>query len=216
MQAGLLYLWLTGSGCRRKKNLQNKHFLLEWKLGDKEGKSHICRRRHKDKLMRSERESQNFFSPVTHTVSRQQGRAPQQHNYLLVLQRVIVLSPDNNLSVFIKLWIINPECVLCRKNIKASAICQYSFSDVQKVFDGPYMEVQDSKWREYTGKVPQPRPGSVSFSSGVLISGGKKLSREFVFFFCSGTWRWILVCFCWTLQKNIDFISFHSTPSSCC
>uniref|UniRef100_A0A4W6C5C0 Semaphorin 4G n=1 Tax=Lates calcarifer TaxID=8187 RepID=A0A4W6C5C0_LATCA len=46
------------------------------------------------------------------------------------------------------------------KNIKASAICQYAFSDVQKVFEGPYMEVQDSKWREYTGKVPEPRPGS--------------------------------------------------------
>lgn len=50
-----------------------------------------------------------------------------------------------------------------RKNIKASAVCQYNFADVQKVFDGPYMEVQDSKWREYTGKVPEPRPGSVSF-----------------------------------------------------
>lgn len=25
------------------------------------------------------------------------------------------------------------------------------------------MEVQDSKWREYTGKVPEPRPGSVRF-----------------------------------------------------
>lgn len=55
---------------------------------------------------------------------------------------------------------------LCyRKNIKASAICQYAFSDVQKVFEGPYMEVQDSKWREYTGKVPDPRPGSVSFKA---------------------------------------------------
>lgn len=38
------------------------------------------------------------------------------------------------------------------------------------------MEVQDSKWREYTGKVPEPRPGSVSvtynhsFFSGVFTS----------------------------------------------
>lgn len=52
-----------------------------------------------------------------------------------------------------------------RKNIKASAICQYAFSDVQRVFEGPYMEVQDAKWREYTGKVPEPRPGSVSSTS---------------------------------------------------
>jgi hypothetical protein len=49
-----------------------------------------------------------------------------------------------------------------RKNIKASAVCQYSFTDIQRAFEGPYMEVQDSKWREYTGKVPVPRPGSVS------------------------------------------------------
>lgn len=48
-----------------------------------------------------------------------------------------------------------------RKNIKASAICRYTFSQVQHVFDGPFMEVQDSKWREFTGRVPEPRPGSV-------------------------------------------------------
>ncbi|XP_036402392.1 semaphorin-4G-like [Megalops cyprinoides] len=48
------------------------------------------------------------------------------------------------------------------KNVKASAICQYSFADVQRAFDGPYMESQDSTliWREYTSTVPEPRPGS--------------------------------------------------------
>uniref|UniRef100_W5KY79 Semaphorin 4G n=1 Tax=Astyanax mexicanus TaxID=7994 RepID=W5KY79_ASTMX len=46
------------------------------------------------------------------------------------------------------------------KNVKASAVCQYSLKDVQAVFDGPYMELQDSKWREYSGKVPDLRPGS--------------------------------------------------------
>lgn len=65
-----------------------------------------------------------------------------------------------------------------RKNIKASAICQYAFSDVQKVFDGPYMEVQDSKWREYTGKVPEPRPGSVSVISEKLSSTEERLSSH--------------------------------------
>uniref|UniRef100_A0A3Q2PAF2 Semaphorin 4G n=1 Tax=Fundulus heteroclitus TaxID=8078 RepID=A0A3Q2PAF2_FUNHE len=59
------------------------------------------------------------------------------------------------------LWSCLRGVGLCfRKNIKASAICQYAFSDVRRVFEGPYMEVQDSKWREYTGKVPVPRPGS--------------------------------------------------------
>ncbi|XP_051770502.1 semaphorin-4G [Ctenopharyngodon idella] len=46
------------------------------------------------------------------------------------------------------------------RNVKMSAVCQYSLRDVQTAFDGPYMELQDSKWREYTGKVPDPRPGS--------------------------------------------------------
>uniref|UniRef100_A0A8C1KW07 Semaphorin-4G n=1 Tax=Cyprinus carpio TaxID=7962 RepID=A0A8C1KW07_CYPCA len=49
------------------------------------------------------------------------------------------------------------------KNVKASAICQYSVSDIQWAFDGPYMESREessSKWTQYTGKVPEPRPGS--------------------------------------------------------
>lgn len=49
-----------------------------------------------------------------------------------------------------------------RKNVKTSAVCQYAIKDVQAAFDGPYMELQDFKWREYTGKVPDLRPGSVS------------------------------------------------------
>lgn len=76
---------------------------------------------------------------------------------------------------------------LCyRKNIKASAICQYAFSDVQKVFEGPYMEVQDSKWREYTGKVPDPRPGSVSFNALTFSSPSSAIVMFCIFshFFC--------------------------------
>uniref|UniRef100_A0A8C2KAU3 Semaphorin-4G-like n=1 Tax=Cyprinus carpio TaxID=7962 RepID=A0A8C2KAU3_CYPCA len=45
----------------------------------------------------------------------------------------------------------------------ASAICQYSVSDVQWAFEGPYIESKEdssSKWTQYTGKVPIPRPGS--------------------------------------------------------
>ncbi|XP_039631356.1 semaphorin-4G-like [Polypterus senegalus] len=48
------------------------------------------------------------------------------------------------------------------KNVKASAVCQYSIKDIQKVFNGPYVENQDTslKWNEHTGEVPQPRPGA--------------------------------------------------------
>uniref|UniRef100_A0A3B5AZ44 Semaphorin-4G-like n=1 Tax=Stegastes partitus TaxID=144197 RepID=A0A3B5AZ44_9TELE len=79
---------------------------------------------------------------------------PEYELHLNILRDVFVLQgKDAQSSIFYGIFGLE-------KNIKASAICQYAFSDVQKVFEGPYMEVQDSKWREYTGKVPEPRPGS--------------------------------------------------------
>ncbi|NXE18849.1 SEM4G protein, partial [Ardeotis kori] len=48
------------------------------------------------------------------------------------------------------------------RTMEASAVCRYSISAVQRVFEGPYMEYQDSarKWSRYDGAVPEPRPGS--------------------------------------------------------
>ncbi|XP_007571846.2 semaphorin-4G [Poecilia formosa] len=80
---------------------------------------------------------------------------PEYELHLNVLRDVFVLQGrDVQSSIFYGVFGLE------WKNIKASAICQYAFSDVRRVFEGPYMEVQDSKWREYTGKVPEPRPGS--------------------------------------------------------
>ncbi|KAM9838104.1 semaphorin-4G [Aulostomus maculatus] len=80
---------------------------------------------------------------------------PEYELHLNILRSVFVLQGrDAQSTVFYGVFGLE------WKNIKASAICQYAFSDVQKAFEGPYMEVQDSKWREYTGKVPEPRPGS--------------------------------------------------------
>uniref|UniRef100_A0A672H3Z1 Sema domain-containing protein n=1 Tax=Salarias fasciatus TaxID=181472 RepID=A0A672H3Z1_SALFA len=80
---------------------------------------------------------------------------PEYELHLNILRDVFVLQGrDAHSSIFYGVFGLE------WKNIKASAVCQYAFSDVQKVFEGPYMEVQDSKWREYTGKVPEPRPGS--------------------------------------------------------
>uniref|UniRef100_A0A3P8VS86 Semaphorin 4G n=1 Tax=Cynoglossus semilaevis TaxID=244447 RepID=A0A3P8VS86_CYNSE len=80
---------------------------------------------------------------------------PEYELHLNILRSVFVLQRGNaQNSIFYGVFGLE------WKNIKASAVCQYNFADVQKVFDGPYMEVQDSKWREYTGKVPEPRPGS--------------------------------------------------------
>lgn len=54
--------------------------------------------------------------------------------------------------------------LLSRKNVKASAVCSYSLSVVQDAFEGPYMEIQGarSEWKVYTGKIPEPRPGTVN------------------------------------------------------
>ncbi|NXT84773.1 SEM4G protein, partial [Zapornia atra] len=48
------------------------------------------------------------------------------------------------------------------RSMEASAVCRYSISAVQRAFEGPYMEYQDSarKWSRYDGAVPEPRPGS--------------------------------------------------------
>ncbi|RVE59929.1 hypothetical protein OJAV_G00192850 [Oryzias javanicus] len=80
---------------------------------------------------------------------------PEYELHVNILRDVFVLSGrDAQSSIFYGIFGLE------WKNIKASAVCQYAFSDVHKVFEGPYMEVQDAKWREYTGKVPEPRPGS--------------------------------------------------------
>ncbi|XP_053548445.1 semaphorin-4G [Bombina bombina] len=52
--------------------------------------------------------------------------------------------------------------ILQWRNMEASAICQYSVSDIQKVFEGPYMEYQvaSRKWSRLEGDVPKPRPGT--------------------------------------------------------
>ncbi|XP_030626580.1 semaphorin-4G [Chanos chanos] len=47
------------------------------------------------------------------------------------------------------------------KSLKVSAVCQFSMKDVNWAFEGPYMESDaNSKWTQYTGRVPEPRPGS--------------------------------------------------------
>lgn len=59
--------------------------------------------------------------------------------------------------------------------MEASAVCRYNISEVQRAFEGPYMEYQDSsrKWSRYDGAVPEPRPGSVSAGGGRGFGGAR-------------------------------------------
>uniref|UniRef100_A0A8C2CI17 Sema domain-containing protein n=1 Tax=Cyprinus carpio TaxID=7962 RepID=A0A8C2CI17_CYPCA len=79
---------------------------------------------------------------------------PDYELHFNVLRILLNQETSFNLSPFFILFLT------ARRNVKMSAVCQYSLRDVQIAFDGPYMELQDTKWREYTGKVPEPRPGS--------------------------------------------------------
>ncbi|NXK44973.1 SEM3F protein, partial [Chauna torquata] len=47
---------------------------------------------------------------------------------------------------------------------KGSAVCVYSMADIRMVFNGPFAhkEGPNYQWMPYTGKMPYPRPGTVS------------------------------------------------------
>ncbi|NXU44414.1 SEM3D protein, partial [Drymodes brunneopygia] len=49
---------------------------------------------------------------------------------------------------------------------KGSAVCVYSMAEIRAVFNGPYAhkESADHRWVQYEGRIPYPRPGTVSGS----------------------------------------------------
>lgn len=51
-----------------------------------------------------------------------------------------------------------------RSVFKGSAVCVYSMADIRMVFNGPFAhkEGPNYQWMPYTGKMPYPRPGTVS------------------------------------------------------
>lgn len=55
---------------------------------------------------------------------------------------------------------------------KGSAVCVYNMEDIRAVFNGPYAhkEGPDHRWVEYEGRIPYPRPGTVSNTLTLLFS----------------------------------------------
>lgn len=49
---------------------------------------------------------------------------------------------------------------------KGSAVCVYSMADIRNVFNGPFSHKHghNYQWTPYTGKIPYPRPGTVSIA----------------------------------------------------
>lgn len=52
-----------------------------------------------------------------------------------------------------------------RSVFKGSAVCVYSMADIRNVFNGPFAHKHghNYQWTMYTGKIPYPRPGTVSY-----------------------------------------------------
>jgi len=58
---------------------------------------------------------------------------------------------------------------ISRSVFKGSAVCVYSMADVRMVFNGPFAhkEGPNYQWVAYQGKIPYPRPGTVSVTSNI-------------------------------------------------
>lgn len=74
-------------------------------------------------------------------------RAESSYCHWLEMKPISNLSPPSNI-------------------FKGSAVCMYSMSDVRRVFLGPYAhrDGPNYQWVPYQGRVPYPRPGTVSGS----------------------------------------------------
>lgn len=55
-----------------------------------------------------------------------------------------------------------PPC--CSSIFRGSAVCVYSMASIRAAFNGPFAhkEGPDYRWVEYKGRIPYPRPGTVS------------------------------------------------------
>lgn len=52
----------------------------------------------------------------------------------------------------------------CSSVFRGSAVCVYSMADIRMVFNGPFAhkEGPNYQWMPFSGKMPYPRPGTVS------------------------------------------------------
>ncbi|XP_051883650.1 semaphorin-4G-like [Pristis pectinata] len=82
---------------------------------------------------------------------------PEYDFHFNILKSIYVLNQEHwqdtiFYGVFVSQW----------QNVRTSAVCQYTITDIRKAFDGPYKEDQESprRWSRYTDPVPEPRPGS--------------------------------------------------------
>lgn len=59
---------------------------------------------------------------------------------------------------------IAANCPAHSSVFRGSAVCVYSMADIRMVFNGPFAhkEGPNYQWMPFSGKMPYPRPGTVS------------------------------------------------------
>lgn len=70
-------------------------------------------------------------------------------------------------DIFVSRSLFVPSAFQTRSNIfKGSAVCMYNMADIRRVFLGPYAhrDGPNYQWVPFQGRVPYPRPGTVSLS----------------------------------------------------
>lgn len=62
---------------------------------------------------------------------------------------------------------------------KGSAVCMYNMADIRRVFLGPYAhrDGPNYQWVPFQGRVPYPRPGTVSFHTNAFHTKSGTLQR---------------------------------------
>lgn len=66
--------------------------------------------------------------------------------------------------------VVATNCPARSSVFRGSAVCVYSMADIRMVFNGPFAhkEGPNYQWMPFSGKMPYPRPGTVSTLSTSL------------------------------------------------
>lgn len=78
----------------------------------------------------------------------------------------------SRMSVHITLTAGMCVCVVSHSSVfKGSAVCVYNMADILTVFNGPFAhrDGPNFQWVAYQGRIPYPRPGTVSLGSNICI-----------------------------------------------
>lgn len=97
-----------------------------------------------------------------------------------------------SLRNFLKKW----HCLFSSSVFKGSAVCVYSMADIRAVFSGYYAhkESVDHRWVQYDGRIPYPRPGTVSITSQIDPLG-KKTNKNKTPLPLLGLLEWMFISF---------------------